>query len=39
MGHIYGALAQETRFADAFVRAYAMIRNDGVKATLREFCG
>ena len=39
MDHIYGDLAQEPRFADAFVRAYAMIQNDGVKAALKDFCG
>ncbi|MBC8158859.1 MAG: mannitol dehydrogenase family protein [Alphaproteobacteria bacterium] len=37
MGHIYGDLAQAPRFADAFMRAYSMIQNDGVRATLTDF--
>jgi len=37
MGHIYGDLAQAPRFADAFMRAYFMIQNDGVRATLTDF--
>jgi mannitol 2-dehydrogenase len=39
MGHIYGDLAAEPRFADAFARWLAMIHADGMEAAIDRYLG